>query len=630
MDAALPAILLCAAGALPVLAVAGHWLGRTKPRRREPLAAAAAMVCAAALAVLLLSAITRPVGLLLLAPGIGIALDAVNLVPLVILFAAALATYAHGRAGGAGPVEKSPLLLGPLAAGWALALLAADALTLTLGLLAGHLTVWVIAGRRDDAAALLATLLAGLAALLLALDLQSGSGHGPSFAAMRALPPGGWRAALVLFATLGSVLIQALRLPLLRLPPAATALIAAAVPALIVYLAMRLLLDLAGPAQPLAWGVPVLLAGIGCGLAGGARALQAADVSALLAAATLGQVGLSLLGLGVVAMARAADQPDLAAFALAGTLVQLLAHAAFKTLLVLGAASVRHAAGTETLAALGGVARGMPITTACLLAGAAALASLPVSAGFLGVWMLLQSLYAAARLGGTAVQWLVLAAALAVGLVAAFLAFAALRLVGVGLLGRPRIPRTAGAIEPPRPARAILVTLAGVTVALGAWPAPLFGLAAPAVRALTLTPLGFSDTWLAITPPLDTAGLQPLGLAALLAALVAIAWLLGRSAPAARAAPRWAGGDAPPPPWLPFGDPALQIDAAGFSNAIATVGIDAGRGWIGAADRFAPRLRPALRHGAARWQPVLRRYRLALGLAALILLLLALAVFEAA
>ncbi len=608
------AILLCCVIALFGLGAAGRWLPADRLR------AASAAICAAAVIVLLLAAVTgSAVGAPLTAFGIGVALDPLNLPPLLITFVAGLAALAFGRGGGAPAIGK-------LAAGWALALLAADALTLMLGLLAASLTVWAIAGRRVDAAA---GLLAGLASLALAFDLLIGGGGALSFAALRALPPAGWRAGLVLLTALAGIALQAGWVLALKPPSLPDAVVSSVFPALLTYLLMRVLLDLAGPAQPLAWGVPIVLLGIGFGAIGAWRAILAPDLSGTLRDATLAQVGLSLIGIGVVAIARAADQPDLAAFALAGTLVQVTAHAGFKLLLMLGARAVRGAAGTEAFASLGGISRGMPLTTACLLAGALSLAALPLSAGFVGPWTLLQSLFAAARLGGAAVQLLLLAAALSVGLIAALLAFAALRLVGVGLLGRPRTPRTAGAVEPPRAARAVLLTLAALVVAAGLWPAALVALAAPAVRALTAAPLGLAQTWWAITPPLDTDGYLPLAIAALLGAIWAAIVLIrrGLALPSAREAPGWAGGYAPPPAWLPFGDPALQIDATSFSAGLAGTLLRAGGDLAKAIEAAAP---PGLRPALAPWPAVLRRYRVALALAALVLGLLALAVIEAA
>jgi formate hydrogenlyase subunit 3/multisubunit Na+/H+ antiporter MnhD subunit len=606
------AILICAVIALFGLGAAGRWLPADRLR------AAAAVICAAAVIALLLAALTgSATGTNLSAFGIG--LDPLNLPPLLITFAAGLAALAFGRGEGAPAV-------GPLTASWALALLAADALTLMVGLLATSLTIWAIAGRRVDAAA---GLLAGLACLALAFDLLIGGGGALSFAALRALPPAGWRAGLVLLTALAGIALQAGWLPALKPPSLPAAAIASVFPAVLTYMLMRVLLDLAGPAQPLAWGVPIILLGIGFGAVGAWRAILAANLSGTLRDASVAQSGLSLIGIGVVAIARAADQPDLAALVLAGTLVQVTAHAGFKMLLTLGALAVRDAAGTEAFASLGGISRGMPLTTACLLAGALSLAALPLSAGFVGPWTLLQSLFAAARLGGAAVQLLLLAAALSVGLIAALLGFAALRLVGVALLGRPRTPRTAGAVDPPPAARAVLLTLAGLTLAAGLWPAALFALAAPAVGALTAAPLGLPQTWWAITPPLDTQGYLPLAITALLGALWAAIMLIrrGLALPSAREAPGWAGGYAPPPAWLPFGDPALQIDATSFSAGLSGTIIRAGGDLARAIEAAAP---PGLRPAMAPWPAVLRRYRIAVALAALVLGLLALAVIEAA
>ena len=89
--------------------------------------------------------------------------------------------------------------------------------------------------------------------------------------------------------------------------------------------------------------------------------------------------------------------------ALGAALFHALNHAAFKTLLFLGAGAVLHATGTGRMNRLGGLIRRQPVTAACFLVGALALAGLPPLNGFASEWLLLQSLLPGVGVSGPVV-----------------------------------------------------------------------------------------------------------------------------------------------------------------------------------------------------------------------------------
>ncbi len=468
---------------------------------------------------------------------------------------------------------------------------AAPGATRQFGLLAttpGHdgpteaVTNEAAAGGRGVAAAVLGavlapvsgTVLAGLclAAAVALLVPVSGLLTGPVFAAIRAHPPEGWRAAAVLaLSLLGTARLCGL-FPGAGLPAAGTtgtpgeaeraAALLAAVPLSGVYVLARLVPDLCGPATPLWWGVPMLLAGGAAVAAGGLHAATAARMEGISAGVVAGSGGLAVAGLGVALLGRAADLPLLAALALGGTGLLVLAQGPLVALLGLAAAGVGRAAGTTVLARLGGLLGRMPVAGACLMLAAATVARLPVTAGFPGGWMVAESLLQAPRLGG---PWLgvALAAALAAGACGtALFAAAALRLVGTALLGRPRSPRGAAADDATAPARQVLVALAAVLVAIGAVPPLALALAGPAVTQLSLAvPEGAANAAWTVSPLRDGSGYAALPLAGLVAlAAGALFWAMrSRMARGAVERPGWEDGFAAPPPWLPFGDPETQL-----------------------------------------------------------------------
>jgi len=103
-------------------------------------------------------------------------------------------------------------------------------------------------------------------------------------------------------------------------------------------------------------------------LLGALAATAQDDIKRVLAWSTVSQLAYMAAALSVGATAVA--------------LFHLLTHAAFKALLFLGAGSVIHAVGSNSMAAMGGLRRGMPATFWSMTIGLGALMGLPPLAGF--------------------------------------------------------------------------------------------------------------------------------------------------------------------------------------------------------------------------------------------------------
>ncbi len=97
-------------------------------------------------------------------------------------------------------------------------------------------------------------------------------------------------------------------------------------------------------------------------------AVTQGDIKKVLAYSTISQLGFMFAALGAGAWHAA--------------MLHLTTHAAFKSLLFLGAGSVIHGAGTQELREMGGLARKMPVTAVTWVVGAAALAGIPPLSGF--------------------------------------------------------------------------------------------------------------------------------------------------------------------------------------------------------------------------------------------------------
>jgi hydrogenase-4 component B len=513
-----------------------------------------------------------------------LALDPLGAGFLLLLVVAAIPCAVF--AGGEPDAAPAPAPLAGLPASLAamvLTILADDALTLALGLGGLGIAGWLLLSPRqeaDDTGNVALTYL-GLAifavvCLIAALALMASptiAWLDCDYAAIRAAPPEGWRASAVLVLTLlgatGLAGLFPLHAWIARLG-AASALLMGISTNIGVYLMFRVLLDLCGTAQPIWWGVPLLVLGAASSVFGPLRAAFETVLEPVFAIGSLHEMGLAVMGLGVALFAHAADLPQVASLALDASWLLLVTHALCRTLLSLCAGAAHRGAGTRRLDRLGGLIHRMPVTGRCALAGLFGAVMLPPGLGFAGFWLLFQSLLAAFQIGGFGLQLLIAFAVLFAGLSVGLAAMAAVRVAGVVFLGRPRTPRAAVAEEVPRSLRLCLVGLAALTGLMAVFP----GLALlPAARGLARLANGSGPGMvLVLKPGIEAPGYAPVAIAGLLGlACYAMLWWTRRSGPGHRREPVWSGGFAPPPAWLPFGDPTTQIGAVSFAEPLRRI-----------------------------------------------------------
>jgi formate hydrogenlyase subunit 3/multisubunit Na+/H+ antiporter MnhD subunit len=327
-------------------------------------------------------------------------------------------------------------------------------------------------------------------------------------------------------------------------PSHVSALMSAAMVELGVYGLLRLGFDLLGGGSRWWWLVVAVLGALSAGY-GIMQAVVAHDIKRLLAFSTSENVGLILLGTGFAGLFAASARPTLAALALAAALLHTLNHAGFKALLFLGAGSVVKATGPRDLDKLGGLSRRMSATTALLAGGALAAAALPPGNGFVSEWLLLQSLLHRAEAGSL----LTIAAPVAVAVIAltAGVGVAAyVKLIGTGLLARPRSAAAGAARESPPSMIAAMVAAGLGCATLAVVPAvtvPALNRVAADLRWST-PPVGPDLTSLRLTG--ITATFWPLWLAVGLVATVGAVAVVGRRLGRARRQQiAWDCGDGP-------------------------------------------------------------------------------------
>jgi hydrogenase-4 component B len=315
----------------------------------------------------------------------------------------------------------------------------------------------------------------GAAFILVAFLILAAHSGGQSFAALethaRALAPE-VRAVVFLLALVGfgskaGVVPFHVWLPKAHTeaPSPVSALMSGAMVALGVY-GIVLFGDVLLGGGPVWWWLIVLTLGAVSALFGSLHAANSTDLKKLLAYSTTDNIGLALLALGASGLFSATGHERLGAISLVATLVLLVNHAMFKGALFLAAGSVQVATGTRDLDELGGLLRRMPQTGALFLVAAASICAMPPLNGFVGEWLLFQSLLHGVNLGNTAGDIVIPVAVAALALTAGLTIVAFVKATGVGFLGRPRSPGAEGALEVPlsmRMGTGLLVTMCVVT-----------------------------------------------------------------------------------------------------------------------------------------------------------------------
>jgi hypothetical protein len=322
------------------------------------------------------------------------------------------------------------------------------------------------------------------------------------------------------------------------------------------------------------WGGGIGAGGLMLALAGGARALTAPDAARVLAGLLGGWGGLALLLVGLVVVGRADDLPLLALGAFRA-LVLLLAGVGMAMLAsILVLRDIAAAAGSLVLTRAGGLAALMPRAAGVLAMALAVGCALPPLCGFAALWLLVRSLLALPRADGLAGEIPPLLAVCGVGLVSGLMVLALVRLVGCVVLGRPRTPRAAGAVDSVsvglRAPLACLGVVLVLSLAPGLW---LWLTRAAAWQAAGLAhavPPGARPPWLGLVAPGGDGVFYPAGIMLLLTLAGGLVLLLSRLAGgvASRPVVAWTEGAPPSPPWMPFGDPATQAGPALFVGRI--------------------------------------------------------------
>jgi hydrogenase-4 component B len=444
-------------------------------------------------------------------------------------------------------------------AGTTLSLLAADAVTLTIGMTLVSAAIWFPV--RRGRAPLLIPLL-----LLAAICLLTPAGFIPRFDTIRAAPIYSGRAAAAAALTIAAATCLAWGGSAERCWTKAALTAGAGMPAA-TYLLLRIIADLSASAAQSWWGDGLLFAGGSIAVIQSWRSAAHPDVDDAIKFLLRRQIGLAMIGIGLGLICRTEDLPAAASFAFAASFLVALGGSVAGTSLSIAASAIGSSAGTYRLSRLGGLVHSMPAISAALAAGLVALSALPCSLGFACLWLSFEAILSAPRTGGLLWQLPLALAAGAIALSAAVATAATLRLAGIALLGRPRSPSGAGAGESRSPARVIPLALAGIALVAGMLPGSfLWLLADPSIWTLAGIPPGPHTGFSVMST--GSSGYLPLSVLALVAlATGAVIVVQRRMRKEVKVVGPWAGGMALPV-GLPFGEPAAQSAGDGFLPAL--------------------------------------------------------------
>jgi hydrogenase-4 component B len=319
---------------------------------------------------------------------------------------------------------------------------------------------------------------AGTIAGLIGLLLLAGAAGGIEFTALRGVPglDGGLRWAIFLLTFFGFG-VKAGLVPVNQwLPEAYVAaprgfapVLAGATTNLGIYMILRVNADLLPPDSP-GPGLVALVIGALTALVGILYATIQTELRRMLAHSSIENMGIVTAALGAGLVFAAEGLSVIAGMALIAALYHLVNHAFYKALLFTGTGAIDGRVGTTDMDRLGGLIHHMPWTAALFLVGVLAIAALPPLNGFVSEWLTLQSLLRVSLLSSTVVKIVFALAGALLALTAGLAVTCFAKAFAMSFLGIARSAPPAGVRESRASARATMAALGLVCILLGILP----------------------------------------------------------------------------------------------------------------------------------------------------------------
>ena len=149
------------------------------------------------------------------------------------------------------------------------------------------------------------------------------------------------------------------------------------------------------------YGQLMVCLGAVSGILGVAYALGKHDIKRLLAYHSVENIGIILIGGGLGMIGVATANPFMAFLGFTGSLLHVLNHSLFKSLLFLGAGALGQMTKTRKIDEMGGIRRFMPITSAAFLTGSISISGLPPFNGFISEFIIYLAAFQGLKTAGT-------------------------------------------------------------------------------------------------------------------------------------------------------------------------------------------------------------------------------------
>ena len=217
-------------------------------------------------------------------------------------------------------------------------------------------------------------------------------------------------------------------------------------------------------------GQTVLVVGMITGILGILYALGKSHMKGLLAYSSVENIGIMLIGMGLGMIGVAKDNMLMAGFGFGGSLLHMLNHSIYKSLLFFGAGAVIKAAGTGNIEELGGLMKRLPVSGRAFLAGSVSISGLPPFNGFVGEFLIYLAAFQCLNVTHHLNLLLAILAIVSLAIIGSLTIFCFTKLVGVVYLGEPRTAAAAKAREGGWAMTLPMVVLAAACLAIGIFP----------------------------------------------------------------------------------------------------------------------------------------------------------------
>lgn len=233
----------------------------------------------------------------------------------------------------------------------------------------------------------------------------------------------------------------------------------------------------------LIFGEVILTIGIISGILGVVYALGKHDLKKLLAYHSVENIGIILIGAGIGMIGLASDNMVMTSFGFAGSLLHVLNHSIFKSLLFLGAGAVLQKTGIRHIDQLGGLMKRMPTTGKSFLVGSISISGLPPFNGFVSEFLIYYGAFHGLTLAGSSFIFTMLGI-LALAIIGGLAAACFTKVVGVVFLGEPRSSNAAEASESGFTMTLPMIVLATSCLIIGIFPEPFILIVFEGLRSI--------------------------------------------------------------------------------------------------------------------------------------------------